>query len=150
MSETKLPEREEFSLKATWDGATGGEVEAKGLPRLKIDTPREFGGRGGGYCPDQLFLSSVAGCLLTTFLFFKRRLNVEVESIEVSANCSVVKTREGYRIKSVNAKIRVKAGEKQKKLVEKCLSLTKQYCHITKTIEPVVDLNVEWEVIQLF
>lgn len=59
-----------FPVELKWDGETGATALTKGQ-QLKVDMPVEFGGLGRAPCPDELLAASVAGCLLTTFLYFK-------------------------------------------------------------------------------
>ena len=38
-----------------------------GLPTLEFAAPPEFGGPGGIWSPEHLFVASVSSCLMTTF-----------------------------------------------------------------------------------
>jgi organic hydroperoxide reductase OsmC/OhrA len=132
-----------YEAEAVWDGLTGGNV-AIGEYNLNFDTPAEYGGRGSAPCPDQLFLSSIGGCILNTFLNFKRRLGAETRSVKVQTTCRIeLRNPNGYRLTRVTATIHVTPEEGDEDRNRRCAELARDYCHITKSIEPAVPVDVE-------
>jgi uncharacterized OsmC-like protein len=132
----------EFGVKLRWDGETGGEVDIGRFPALKLDMPIRFGGKSRYPCPDELFLSSVAGCLLTTFLYFKSKLHVQLERFEISISGSLDTELEGHRMAGIEAIIHVEAKKIDEINVRRCIELTKKYCHITRTLEKVMSIKI--------
>jgi organic hydroperoxide reductase OsmC/OhrA len=128
-----------------WDGATGGVIRCDNCSELRLDTPVDFSGLGSAPCPDQLFLASISGCLLTTFLHFARRLGAEVESVSVHARVELSMGKEGYRIRRVSSKILVEAAPEVAELAERCARLGRDYCHITRSLEASFPVEVEVE-----
>ena len=63
----RLKERLLYTAEAQWDKETGGKVTANGF-KVSFDTPEDYGGSERHPCPDQLFLASITGCLMNTFL----------------------------------------------------------------------------------
>ena len=105
-----LPKVLRYSSIVCWDKESGGEVSCKSTVDFKVDMPTEFSGEGRYPCPDQVFLASIGGCLLTTFLHFKRRLDLEVEDVRISVEGKVeLVGAEGYRIERIDAILHVKA-----------------------------------------
>jgi len=133
----------EFRANLVWDGETGGAVNISEFPMLKLDTPAKFGGKGRYPCPDELFISAIGGCLLTTFLYFKKKLDVHLNELQISVNGTLeMAGPDGYRICGIDAKINVGTIEKEKAKVKKCIELTKKYCHITRALEKVIPIRI--------
>ena len=132
-----------YEVKLLWDGESGGEAHIRETPALKIDMPVEFGGRGRFPCPDELFFSAVGGCLLTTFLYFKEKLRFFLRGLQVSVKGIVnLIGPKGYRIAGIEAFIRIEVDEKEKLKAEKCAELTRDYCHITRSLEQAIPLRI--------
>jgi uncharacterized OsmC-like protein len=131
-----------FQANLTWDGESGGEVSAGKFQGLKLDMPTEFGGKGRYPCPDELFLSAVAGCLLTTFLYFKKRLSVHVIGFRISISATLRGGAEGYRLAGMEATILAEAKKSNEPEVKRCIELAKRYCHITRTLEKAVPIKI--------
>jgi organic hydroperoxide reductase OsmC/OhrA len=135
-------------VELSWDGETGGSVECDDCGDLRIDMPEEFSGNGRSPCPDQLFLASLGGCLLTTFLHFAKRLQLEVQDVNIFVGGKIfLRKGVGYRIGLVEAKIRVMADTEDMELAEKCSELARDYCHITRSIEDAIRVDVSIEVL---
>jgi len=136
-----------YQVEVDWDGASGGLIECENCGDLKLDMPREFSGLGRSPCPDQLFLAAIGGCFLTTFLHFKNRLKLDVEDVRIMVSAEIdLKPSEGYRIGSVNAVMRIRADAEDAELARRCAELARDYCHITRSIEPSLPVGVAIEV----
>jgi len=132
----------EFEAKLTWDGESGGELKAGRSGGLKVDMPVEFGGKGRYPCPDELFLSGIAGCLLTTFLYFRKKLNATLERLEISITGTLRFQFDGYEIAAIDATMHAKTDKNGEANVRRCIELTKKYCHITRTLEKAIPVRV--------
>ena len=51
----------EYVAELIWDNQSGGEINIRNFPPIKLDTPVEFGGKGKYPCPDELFVSAMGG-----------------------------------------------------------------------------------------
>jgi len=131
-----------FHADLFWDGESGAEVNAGRFPGLKLDMPVEFGGKGRYPCPDELFLAAIGGCLLTTFLHFKKKLNVNVAEFEISINGRLRGDTEGYKIAGIEAVISARAKKNDEKGLRRCIRLAKEYCHITRTLGKTVPIEI--------
>jgi putative redox protein len=126
-----------------WDGESGGEVNVGDHPSLRLDTPVEYGGKGRYPCPDELFLAAIGGCLLTTFLYFKRKLSLNIVDLKISVDGNVSSVGpEGFRIDDVNAVLHIITSKIEKSKAKKCTELTRKFCHITRTLEKVVPIKI--------
>ena len=141
------PNKLEYQVKLLWDGKSGGKVDFRNYPTLKLDTPKEFGGRGLYPCPDELFFSAVGGCLLTTFLHFRRKLDLYLEEFRISIKGNVdLSGSGGYSITRIKAVMYVKTTKNEEVKAKKCIELTKDFCHITRTLEKAFPIEISIEI----
>ena len=92
---SKYPESMEYHGKSEWDGKTGGLITTGDERQIVYDTPKTYGGRGEGVCPDEIFVSAVLGCLNNTFLDFQRRFEMELVSLNLSGKAKAIFDGEG-------------------------------------------------------
>jgi organic hydroperoxide reductase OsmC/OhrA len=145
----ELPTKLEYEVKLIWDNESGGDAYISGFPKLKLDMPVEFGGKGRFPCPDELFFSAVGGCLLTTFLYFKERLKLNLRGLQVSVRGTVDSVGpKGYRIKDIEATFHVEVDEEEKLKAEECTELARDYCHLTRSLERGIPIEV-WSEIEV-
>ena len=137
----KYPKNLEFQIDAKWDGQLGGFVEVKQGYHLKFDIPHTFGGPGQAFCPDELFLASIAGCLINTFLHFQERIDLEMEAFSFQVRAEVKFERDKYRIIKIKVNGTLTIREGNEDLGEKCLQLAKDYCHITSSLAPCIPIE---------
>ncbi len=135
-----------FQATVVWDKETGGDITVKGFPELKIDTPVEWGGQGRSYCPDQLFVSSLGGCLLDTFLFIKNRMRLNLLDLKIPLQMSIRQARDGYHVKEIEGKIQAIVGKGEKEKGENCAELAEEYCHIIRLIKKAIPVKITFEV----
>ena len=133
-----------YEARGVWDHKSGGRIHLGDLCDVKFDTPVEFGGLGRYACADQLFLSSLAACLVTTFLYFKRKLRFTPVSVEanVKARIALVGGR-GYRFSGIKADLLVFSKKDDVVVARHCADLAIAYCHLTRTIGEVVPMRVK-------
>ena len=134
---------EEYEVRVRWDGESGGDATFNNDYSLKIDTPIKHGGLGRGLCPDELFFASIAGCLTTTFLFFKRKLRLKINGLEISVNGEIdSRGSRGYFIGHIRAVMRIKVNNGDEERAQRCSDLAKEYCHITRSIEGSLPIEI--------
>ena len=132
-----------YEARGVWDHKTGGRIHLPGLPDLRFDTPARFGGRGRYACADQFFLSSLAACLIATFLYFKRKLRFTPVRLEVNVTARVALVRDrGYRFSHIKAVFLVQSKKGDLMVARRCADLAVAYCHLTQTIGDAVPISV--------
>ena len=131
-----------YSAKAEWDHKTGGTAHLKGFTQ-RFDTPIEHGGNESAPCPDQLFMASLAGCIINTFNYYRSMLGVETidVSAEVSSDIELTKT-DGYRVTGIKIDIEVWSDEDNLELNKKCAERARDFCHLSKSIESAIPIDV--------
>lgn len=144
----KFPEKLHYFITSKWDQGTGG-VASTGKFNIEFDTPEEFGGLEKAPCPDHLFLSSICGCLINTFLSFKRRFKAETEDVSVEAEMSIsYNDKTGYKIEDIYVKFRIKSLEDHMSMNRKCAELANKFCHITQSIDSI-PINLDIDLIKI-
>jgi organic hydroperoxide reductase OsmC/OhrA len=139
----ELSKKLEYEIEVIWDKQTGGHVNIQGFPTTKLDMPVEFGGMSKAPCPDELFFTAVGGCLLTTFLYFKERLTLTLRELRVSIQGKVdYLGPKGYRISEIIIVIYVKVPLNEQSKAEECTELATNYCHITRSLEEGIPLQI--------
>ncbi|MEM2958951.1 MAG: OsmC family protein [Candidatus Jordarchaeaceae archaeon] len=139
-----LPEKKThlFETIASWDGETGGEVTIKDFPQIRIDSPKEWGGRSLSYCPDQLFISSIAGCLLETFIYIKNRMKINLLELKVPLQLTIRQARDGYHAERIEGKIEAKVAKGEKEKGQACAELAEEYCHLIRLVKKAIPLEI--------
>jgi len=133
----------QYEITLVWDTESGGRAFIRDFRPVEFDMPTEFGGRSRFPCPDEFLFSAVGGCLLTTFLYFKKKLRLSLRDLRVSVRGTVDSVGPmGYRITGIEVSIGVGVDAREKTKAEKCVELAKDYCHITRSIEAGVPVEV--------
>ena len=141
---SKYPETMEYRSSSVWDGQTGGTATVSGGHKIEYGTPKVFGGHGKGACPDELFVSSVLGCLNNTFLDFQRKFEMELKQFTLNGVASAKFDGEGYKLTELIITGEVVVGQDELETGERCVELMQEYCHLTRTIK--VCLPVKYEI----
>lgn len=112
--------------------------------------PVEHGGDGINPCPIELIISALGSCLLGTFLVFQRKLRLQLQDIQVSAQGSVEMINEGedrgkYDIKGIEVSIhvRVEGDEYEEEIAGDCIRLTKQHCPVTRALQKSIPITIQ-------
>jgi len=85
-----------YAAEAKWDHKTGGTAQLDGFTQ-RFDTPREHGGNETAPCPDQLFATSLAGCIIDTFNYYRVMLEAETIDFKVNASMDIELTDTAYK-----------------------------------------------------
>jgi organic hydroperoxide reductase OsmC/OhrA len=141
---SKYPEHIVYHAQSEWDGKTGGTTTITDDRQIVYDTPKTYGGRGEGICPDEIFVSAVLGCLNNTFLDFQRRFEMELVSLDLRGKATAQFDGEGYTITGISISGEVVVAEGEKETGERCVELMKQYCHLTRSIRACIPIEYDF------
>ena len=123
-----------YKSKLKWEGNKTGIVEIENKPSIKISTPPEFGGPEGFWSPEDLFVSSINSCLMTTFLYFIFKNNVELKDY-ISEAEGIVEKKNSLKFTQVKVNIKIKVGENENiEKIEKFIELAEKYCLISNSV----------------
>lgn len=136
-----------YEVELMWDKESGAEAKTTKNHTFNLDMDSEFGGKGRYPCPDELFLSALGGCFITTFLWFKERIKFNIKNLGVSVEGIVSHVGpKGYRITGIAAAITVEVDEKERENAKKAAELTREYCHLTRSIDSAIPINFSAEI----
>ncbi|NHI84275.1 MAG: OsmC family peroxiredoxin [Candidatus Thorarchaeota archaeon] len=144
----KYPEHIEYQATTNWDGQTGCLGSVSNGRKVVLDTPKTYGGRGEGICPDELFVASLLACLNNTFLDFQRRFELELISLELSGAATADFDGSGYKITGVKVSGTVIVGEDELETGKRCAELMQEYCHLSRTIADCLPMEFDVKVIE--
>jgi organic hydroperoxide reductase OsmC/OhrA len=74
-----------YTNSLTWEHARRGKSSAPGKPPMEIGSPPEFRGEAGVWCPEELLVAALNGCLMLTFISLAQSRGVEFVSYESAA-----------------------------------------------------------------
>ena len=74
-----------YTNNLTWDKARRGNTSAPGKPQMEIGSPPEFKGEPGVWCPEELLVAALNGCLMLTFISLAQSKGVQFVAYESTA-----------------------------------------------------------------
>jgi organic hydroperoxide reductase OsmC/OhrA len=143
---SRYPERVEYESDTAWDGQTGCVAAVSNGRKIVSDTPKSYGGRGEGICPDEIFVSSLLSCLNNTFLDFQRRFEMELKALDLSGKAMAEFDGTGYRITGLKISGQIVVGEDDLATGERCVELMKEYCHISRSLDNCIPIEYNIDV----
>ena len=138
-----MEKRHEYQTSVTWSNAQGGRAESPGLPTLTTAPPLEFGGAGGNWSPEHLFLSSAHTCVLWTFVAMARISQLEIADWRSNGTGTVERLEgQGWMFTGIVIEVDltvVKASDTGR--AERLLHKAEQNCLISKSMNTPVKLE---------
>ncbi len=133
----------EYRTTVTWEGGKSCRLSADGRPDLAIGTPPEFGGPEGRWTPEECFIGSIAGCLVSTLLFFAERAKLTLSACTADGAGLMEKTSEGLRFTRVDVRIGVTVADHAE--AERARGLRdrlERYCPVSASLRCPVSLEL--------
>jgi len=125
-----------FQVQLNWLSKQRGILTATDVKgSIHLATPPAFGGEGAEWSPEHLFLSSVSGCFMSTYLVFSKKAGFEISGFECESIGQVELVEGSYRFTTVNVypKIYIK-DESLRMMAETALEKTQKHCLISNSI----------------
>jgi organic hydroperoxide reductase OsmC/OhrA len=132
-----------YDSKIEWKGAKEGDLRAAALAPIVLGAPPEFNGREGTWSPEHLFVASVNGCFMLTFLAIAENSKLPLFSYSSSARGKLEKVQGGgYQITEITIKPTVViASAEDLARMPRILEKAKENCFVTNSIKSVVQLE---------
>lgn len=136
-----------YHTKLKWTEQRKGIMSSAGKPDVQVATPPEFKGHEGIWSPEDLFVSSVEICTMTTFLAFAERAGLSFVSYdsEAEGRLEMVEGKFQFTTITVRPRITVRSesdGAKAKEVIQKaeiaCLIANSMKTKVY--VEPTVDV----------
>ena len=115
-----------------------------GPGELEVGPPPEFEGSPETLNPEELFVAAINSCLMTTFFYFARKLNIEILSYRSEAQALLEKQKDGLRFTNVD--VRAEVTPAQLDLADKVRELgelAEKYCLISRSVVCPVHFELE-------
>ena len=97
-----------FKTQLNWLGNKKGNLSADDVQgTIHVATPFQFGGEGQEWSPEHLFLGSISGCFMTTFLLFARKLDVALSNFSCAAMAQINLVNGKYEFTQINLLVKL-------------------------------------------
>ena len=127
-----------------WTEGKKGVLSSPDKPVIEVATPVEFGGPSGVWSPEDLLVSSVNSCVMTTFLYYIKRHNLSLVSYKSTGKGILEKKKTGLSFSSIQINPEIQMKKKSDiPMAEKLLKLSKERCLISNSIKEEVILNIQ-------
>jgi peroxiredoxin-like protein len=124
-----------------WTEQKKGIISCAGKPDIQTATPPEFKGHEGIWSPEDLFVSSVEICTMTTFLAFAERSGLLFQSYESEAEGRLELIDGKFQFTTVTIKPRiVLRSEADREKAREVLEKAEANCLISNSIKARVSL----------
>ena len=130
-----------------WLGEKKGVLSSLDKPDIEIATPPEFRGHPGIWTPEDLFVSSVNNCIMTTFLYYAEKEGIEFLSYESHAE-GIVEMTDGRLVFSeirILPQVSVLSPDDAGK-IKSLINLSEKNCLISNSIKSRVEVIPEIKV----
>lgn len=120
------------------------------LPVLEVASPPEFGGSGGNWSPEHLFVASVSGCLMTTFQAIASNSKLDIVDYSDEPSGHLERDDSGrYRMTSVTLRPRAIIADATKKdRAHRLLEKAKIACLISRSLQCDVSMQATVETLE--
>ncbi|MEW6364138.1 MAG: OsmC family protein [Acidobacteriota bacterium] len=135
-----------YDVDVRWVAERKGRMGADGKPTLEVATPPEFKGHPGIWSPEDLFVSAVNVCTMSTFLTFAIRHNVKFLDYRSHARGLLEKVDDKYRFTEITVEPVVtlpEGGDAEE--AREALHMAHEHCLIANSISARVVMNEKIE-----
>jgi len=124
-----------FTTELYWSGDKSGILSSSSLKSFAVSTSPEFGGPEGEWSAEQLFLSSITSCFMSTYLGFVNKMKIENTGFECTATGQVEMVDGKYKFTYIHIYPKAFVGndvdvERARVALEKA----KKYCLISNSV----------------
>jgi peroxiredoxin-like protein len=135
-----------YPFSVRWlEGRVGLASAPDVLPDIEVATPPQFGGPGGRWTPEHLFVGAATTCWMTTFLAYAERARLEVVAVEAAGEAIVERGEDG-RVSIPRLVLRPKVTlrrEEDRGPALKWIQKAEETCLIARAMRAVVELEPE-------
>ncbi len=135
-----------YETAVIWTEGKEGRLRSREHPELAVAAPPEFGGPQGVWSGEELFVGSVAGCLMSTFLYFVELARLELASYVSASKGLMEKTQQGLRFSGIEVEISAAFADERslrKALSMKLESKLERYCPVSNAVGCPVRLSLK-------
>jgi organic hydroperoxide reductase OsmC/OhrA len=131
-----------YEVKLSWPRQGGTMLYAAAAPPIAGGAPPEFGGRDTWWSPEQLLLSSLSLCLMTTFEAIAAKARLPVLRYACRAEATLDRTDAGLGFTSFGLHVEVEVAPEDAERVPRLLASAKKHCLIANALRTPVTLDL--------
>jgi len=129
---------------ASCESASLITIESDGKPSLLTGPPKEFGGSGNEWSPEDLLVATVADCYILSFKAIAKASRFEWVSLECDAVGKLDKEDRFPQFTEFKLKVKlVVNGDTDLKKADRLLHKADTICLITNSLKASAELNAE-------
>ena len=144
-----MSEKHTYTTAVEWTKEKRAALSSRGLPTIEVATPPNFpGGHEGIWSPEHLYTAAAEVCLMTTFLSFADRANLDFLSYKSEADGILDKVEKSLLMTRIHIKPTITvANEADREEALKLIERAERYCLISNsmksevTVEAIVVVN---------
>lgn len=131
-----------YPVRVKWESERIGLLEVKGKPPLEVATPPEFKGHKGFWTPEDLFVSALVSCFMTTFLGTAYHRGLAFESFEADAEGTLERPEDKFLFTEISIRVRiVLPPDGDLMLAHEVLDFAKKDCLVSNSIVSKVKID---------
>jgi len=142
-----LPHSYEVSANAIKDGTY--TVRAEHLQAIETAPPKNFGGPGNIWSPEDMFVATIVNCFLMTFKAVSTLSKLDWVDLDVDAEGIIDRDNGKIQFTEVilNATLKIQEGGSEERAI-RIMHKAEQNCLITNSIKTKVRLNAKVEFVE--
>ncbi len=138
-----------FQASVKWTENKKGNVSSLNKPDIEISTPPQFEGYEGYWSPEELFLSSINSCIMTTFFYFADKFSLEFVSYhsEIEGEVCLDKGSFVFSLITVRPIVTVKNIYKKEKVL-KTIEKSHKYCLVSASVKSEIKIEPKVNIVK--
>ncbi len=133
-----------YTVKAFVAGEDLVELGGEGLEPLKSGPPPQFGGPGGVWSPEDLFVAAAADCYILTFRSIAKHSQLSWKQITCEATGTLEKTDGGLAFTRLASRVRLVVPEGvDTQKASRVLEMSEKNCLVTRSLKCELVLSTE-------
>ncbi len=138
-----MSEKHTYTTAVEWTKEKRAALSSRGLPTIEVATPPNFpGGHEGIWSPEHLYTAAAEVCLMTTFLSFAERANLDFLSYKSEADGILDKVEKSLLMTRIHIKPTITvASEADRAEALKLIERAERYCLISNSIKSEVTIE---------
>jgi len=129
------------------EGDESAKTVFTGPGEMEVGSAPEFGGSPETLNPEEMFVAAINNCLMTTFFYFVRKLNVEIYSYHSEAKGRVEKQKDGFRFTNVDVRAEVILRQQEPaEKVRQLGDLAEKYCLVSRSVACPIHYQLQVEI----
>ena len=111
------------------------EGRVENYPAIVCSNPEGFGGKGGGYSPEDLYIMAISSCLIATFKVFAEKGQLAYTEIHADAKLTIDRNEQGVpELQKVDLAFTLTGVQDQEK-AKTILAESEKYCLVSNAIK---------------